>query len=274
MPDPDYLARLARHLCRTDLADLPGPVADRARWLLADTVGCIAGGSTAPELQHLREALAHDLNGGPVRVIGTDVRAGATMAALLNGTAATVLEMAEGHNRGGGQNAAQLVPAALAAAESVGASGADLLRAVALGYEVGVRFGRATTFRPAIHPNGTVGAVAAAVAAACIAGADEERMALTIRLVSPLIVANSWQIAREGGEARNIATGHASAAGVLADRMAAAGLTAESDAPGTVFGAAIGDAFDGAGVVADWGDPWFVPGGYFKRYACGRYIHA
>ncbi|MEX2644498.1 MAG: hypothetical protein WD270_13665, partial [Acetobacterales bacterium] len=33
-------------------------------------------------------------------------------------------------------------------------------------------------------------------------------------------------------------------------------------------------AFDGAGVVADWGDPCFVPGGYFKRYACGRYIHA
>ncbi len=271
---PDYLLRLARHLAETPLDALPPDALARARWLVADTVGCIAGGAVTHEMAVLREAMAADISGGPVRLIGTEARSGPVTAALFNGTAATVLELAEGHNYGGGQIGGQVVPAALACAEASGASGAELLRGVALGYEAAVRFGRAATLRPALHANGTVGAVGAAVAAAVVDGAGEEGLLRAINLAAPMAVPNTWQVAREGGESRNAAIGHSAAMGVFAAGMAAAGLTGERDAPGTIYGAGVGDGFDGPGTVADWADPWLLPLGYFKRFACGRYIHA
>src|SRR5687767_15332128 len=93
--------------------------------------------------------LAHAAS-GDAWVIGTGWRTNALDAALLNGTAGTWLELDEGNLFAKGHPGIQVVPAAVAAAQEMGASGADLLLAVTLGYEVSARISRAASVRLSI----------------------------------------------------------------------------------------------------------------------------
>src|SRR5919202_1367451 len=94
-------------------------------------------------------------------VIGTGRRAAALDAALLNGTAGTWLELDEGNLFAKGHPGIQVVPAAVALAQERGSSGADLLAAVALGYEISARISRAANVRLSVHPHGTYGVIGA-----------------------------------------------------------------------------------------------------------------
>src|SRR6185503_8272992 len=170
MPDqrssarPAYLERLAEFAARCRLDDLSAAARDRARWVLADCIPVIAAGMQQPEMKSFVEKqLAHAATGN-AWVIGSGRRAGALDAALLNGTAGTWLELDEGNLFAKGHPGIQVVPAAVALAQELGASGADLLLAVALGYEVSARVSRAAQIRLSVHPHGTYGVMGAAIA--------------------------------------------------------------------------------------------------------------
>ena len=98
-------------------------------------------------------------------MIGANRRAPPVDAALLNGTAGTWLELDEGNLFAKGHPGIQVVPAAVALAQDLGSSGADLLLAVALGYELSSRVNRAAETKLAIHPHGTYGVMGTAIAA-------------------------------------------------------------------------------------------------------------
>jgi 2-methylcitrate dehydratase PrpD len=76
-------------------------------------------------------------------VVGREGRYPTAGAALLNGTLAHALDFDDTHLPSVLHPSAAVVPAALAAAEAAGASGRDLLAAVAAGDELVVRVGMA-----------------------------------------------------------------------------------------------------------------------------------
>ena len=92
----------------------------------------------------------------------TDVRT----AALINGTAAHVSEIDDIYRDGLYHPGAPTIAAAIAIGEAQGASGADLIRAVVVGYEIGCRIAREVnpTHYKYWHTTGTVGAIGAAAA--------------------------------------------------------------------------------------------------------------
>src|SRR5262249_37717267 len=118
---------------------------------------------------------------GDATVLGTDVRLPAPQAALANGAAAHALEMDDTHRGGSIHLGASVFPAALAAAELVGASGDAVLRAAIAGYEVAARLAMAVRpaahYRRGFHPTGTCGAFGAAAAAGLVLGLDEAQLA-------------------------------------------------------------------------------------------------
>ena len=75
--------------------------------------------------------------GGDCLVIGGSRRAGPLDAALINGTAAHVLDFDNTAAHMGGHVSAVMVPALLAAAEAFDCNGRDLLLGHVVGYEVG-----------------------------------------------------------------------------------------------------------------------------------------
>ena len=170
MAEPEYLRRLSEFVCGATLEDLPADVVDRGRWIIADCLGAIAVGMQAPEMKRLVRRMLPPRAAGKASLIGRGGTADPLLAALINGSAGTWLELDECNLAAKGHPAIQVVPAAIAVAEEREASGRDLLLAVILGYEACARIGRAARMRHALHPHGTHGAIGAAVAVARLKG--------------------------------------------------------------------------------------------------------
>lgn len=269
-----YLQELAAFASGARLANLPAAALARTRWLIADSLPVIAAGMQQPEMkawsaQHLAGAAE-----GKSWVIGTGRRVGILDAALLNGTAGTWLELNEGNLFAKGHPGIQVVPAAVALAQELGASGEALLMAVAVGYDVCSRISRAAQVRIEVHPHGTWGVIGAAVAAGRLLAFNTNQMRELINVASTLGLATSRQTLLDGSTVRNIFTGHSGAMGLTAARLVQSGFTGERDSPAAVYGKVLSDGFDPARVVEGLGSEWLIEQGYFKLHPTGRYVHS
>jgi len=273
--DDTWLVEWSRFAAALRFEDLPADVVARARLVLLDTIGAIAAGAQEPEMVALtrRMATLHGTGGMTTAVVGGRTRLPLPVAAFLNGTAGTMLELDEGNQYCRGHPAIHVVPAALAEAERRGACGRDLIRALVLGYEIGARIGIASTLRVTMHPHGTWGTVGAAVAAAALAGADAATMRETINVASTLGLATSRRTMLQGGTVRNTYAGVANQLGLVAVELVGAGFVGEPDGVATVFGTVSADDFRPAEMTRELGSRWEIARNYFKRHAACRYTH-
>ena len=271
---PEYLERLAEFATRCSMSDLSAAARDRARWVLADCIPVIAAGMQQPEMKAFVDKQLSRAATGEAWVIGSGRRAGALDAALLNGTAGTWLELDEGNLFAKGHPGIQVVPAAVAIAQELKSSGADLLAAVALGYEISARISRAADTRLSIHPHGTYGVIGAAVAAARLKRFDTAQMLELLNASATMGMATSRQTLLDGATVRNIFTGHSGYMGLTAVRLIECAFTGEIDGVGNVYGRVLSDTFDREKVVEDLGKDWLIAQSYFKLHPTGRYVHS
>lgn len=270
---PDWLKDWARFAAATRFADLPAETVDRALLVLLDCLGVIGFGMAEPEMRALASRMAALGGSGQAPLVGSRLRTAPGVAAFINGTAGTMLELDEGNQYSRGHPAIHVVPAALAAVARTGASGPDLLRAVVLGYEIGARIGIASRLRVSMHPHGTWGVVGAALAVGLLEGADEAQLAELVNVSSSLALATSRRTMLEGGTVRNSYAGFANQLGMQAWELVASGFVGEADGIGTVYGGIVADGFDPALMTEALGTRWEIARNYFKRHAACRYIH-
>ena len=266
----DYLDTLSRFAAELEYAALPPRVQEQLGWIVADTVAAIVAGSAEPELRSLAGRLG---TGGGATLIGLGCSASMDVAALVNGTAGTFLEMDEGNRFSRGHPAVHVLPAALALCEQRGAGAALFLSAVVTGYEVGSRLGAASRLRAAMHPHGTWGTIGAAAACARVAGLSASAMRETINIGASLTTATSKQTMLEGGLVRNVYAGMANRNGLLALQLAESGFSGEHDGPGSLFGKIVSEHFDTTEVLRGLGDSWHLMQNYFKLHSCCRFNH-
>ncbi|MCC6532391.1 MAG: MmgE/PrpD family protein [Burkholderiales bacterium] len=274
MSRPAYLDTAAEFIVRTKLADLSAEALERGRWIVADCIPVIAAGMQTAEMKAFVASHLAVAAPGDVWVIGSGRRAAALDAGLLNGTAGTWLELDEGNLFAKGHPGIQVVPAALAVAQERGSSGAELLLASTLGYEICARISRASSIRLTIHPHGTYGVIGAAVAVGKLKGFDAARMRELINVAATMGMATSRNTLLEGSTVRNIYTGHSAYMGQIAARLVECGFTGEPDGVGFVYGKVLSDTFDADRVVAGLGSEWLVAKNYFKLHCTGRYVHS
>ncbi len=169
------LAKFARE---TTYDKLPETVIEQAKLCLLDLVGAACAGATALP-GHVVTEIIEEAAGSPQAVlIGRKGKVPALNAALGNGLYAHALELDDLHRSSILRPGSPIIPAALAAAEKTGASGKDLITAIVVGYEVGIRIAEAMT--PAHynfwHTTGTCGTFAAAIAAGKVMNLNEEQL--------------------------------------------------------------------------------------------------
>ncbi|OAN56207.1 MmgE/PrpD family protein [Sphingobium sp. TCM1] len=131
---------LARFAATTSFEALPSPVVREAKRLLLDTIGCAIGAINTPS-GSISLAYA-DALGGKERatVIGLPHRSSVTTAAYSNARLANILDADDTFPTSTHFGNATIF-SALALVEDAGKSGADLLKAVAVGFDVGARVG-------------------------------------------------------------------------------------------------------------------------------------
>src|SRR5215831_5994031 len=118
--------KFARLIVNSAYRDLPLRAVERAKECILDCVGVAIAGSAEP----VRGPLQHYLNaiGGPEQatVIGLGRRTSMTNAALVNGVFGHVLDYDDTNQIFIGHGSVVVVPAILALAEQLGASGKDM----------------------------------------------------------------------------------------------------------------------------------------------------
>lgn len=242
--------------------------------VVTDTLAAIIGASVEPEVRQAA-LVAPRLGGrGPATVLASGAGTSPATAALVNGLGAVRLELDEGHAHAANHPSAHTLPAVLAAAEEVDASGPELLAAAAAAYEVAVRFARGLRLRRAVHPFGTAMACGAAVGVARLRGCDVATATQAVLIATALTPASTQRAANTGATVRNALTGVCASNGVLAVELAATGTTGDPRAPETVFGEILGTAFDGRHLVEELGGLRYLTTGYLKLHACSRWNHA
>ena len=137
----------------------------------------------------LEQALADDLDRGDAR-LATGRRATLRTAALINGAASHSVEFDDIYRDAGYHPGSPVISAALAAAQSTGASGETFLRGVIVGYEISTRIGEAVmpSHYKYWHTTGTVGAFGAAAAVATVLGCNRDQIAHALGTVGSFAV--------------------------------------------------------------------------------------
>jgi 2-methylcitrate dehydratase PrpD len=214
---------------------LPPQVVDRARFLVLDLVGNIVRArhdaeSTSSFLSAVR---AMGMAAGNAGVFGDAARYTPAGAAFLNGALAHSLDFDDTHAAGSLHPGAPVIPAALAAGEMVGASGADVLAAIIAGYEVTCRVALALPagehYDRGYHPTATCGAFGAAAAAARVFGLDAEGVAGALGTVLSQ-AAGSLQFLANGAWTKRFQVGWAALNGLMAATLVREGFKGASEA--------------------------------------------
>lgn len=271
--------RFAEHALGTRFSDLPAAAVERAKVFVLDSLGVgIAGSSVEGGEELLRVAagwgtVAADTVAVPVW--GRNERLAASTAAFLNAWQMHNQEF-DGLHEGAVVHAmATVLPAALAAAELAGgATGHELVAAIAVGVDIAAGLGLASRagfrfFRP-----GTAGGFGATAAAARLLGLDR----------AALQRAFAWQLAQTSGTMQAHVEGSPILPAQLAFNARAAVQSCELArlhfaAAKEVFDGAFGylplfeGTFDLAPVLEGLGRDWRISQFSHKPYPAGRATH-
>ncbi len=179
-----HIAELCRYIAGALGQDLAADVTAKTQDHILDTFAAMVSGS---HLGPGRMAIkyAETLGGAPeAQVVGTGLMTTAVNAALANGMMAHADETDDSHLASRSHLGCSVVPGALAMAEKCGRDGTALIRAVALGYDIGARFNLALNlggiddYSLCTHSHGPGFGTAAAAAALAGATATDVRNVL------------------------------------------------------------------------------------------------
>jgi 2-methylcitrate dehydratase PrpD len=259
--------------CRPE--DDPQAIAVAQRLLLDVTGICVA----ARNESYVLAAIASIDQPGNCTVIGSDARLGVEGAAFVNGTAAHGEDFDDTYEGGPVHAGAVIVPTVLAAAQRHGASGADVLRGIAVGVEVTCRLCAVAPMKvhkAGFHPTAIFGVMGAVAGVGAMLRAPEDV------LVNAFGIAGSMgsgiiEYLAEGAWTKRLHPGWAAQSGYRALRLAMAGF----EGPRTVFEGQHGyfhgyaNTSDGnfEAMLAGFGTQWLWTTIAFKPYACGTMAH-
>jgi len=219
---------LGRFLSEIRFDMLPPEAIAVAKLGFTDCIAVMVAGSDEPVVKIARAVLTPKHGEPEARLVPSGERLSGPDAALVNGAAGHAFDYddvaLDGHP------SAVLVPAVLAEAEAVGASGRDMITAYVAGYETWAELlarQRDHLHTKGWHPTCVFGAVGAAAACAVLRKLDAERTATALAIAASEA---SGVSANFGTMMKPLQVGRAAQSGVLAARLAAAGLTAAPDA--------------------------------------------
>lgn len=227
MPKP-LADRMADYAVALKYQDLSPAVVHEVKRRVLDSLGCAMGAwHNEPGVVARTVASTLSAQRGST-LIGTAHRAPSDWAAFANGTIVRYLDYNDTYLSKEPAHPSDNIPAALAVAESVGASGRELMAAIALAYEIQCRLCDAASLRSIGWDHVTYGTFSTAAAAGLLMklSAAQVRHALGIAGVASAALRQTR--VGELSHWKGCAFANAARQGVYAAMLAAAGMTGPS----------------------------------------------
>lgn len=209
-------------------AHWPDDALDWAHREFVDTVAVMVPGAVEPVADKLLRVVA-PWGAGPCSVFGRRQKLAAPWAALVNGTIAHALDFDDNFDPPKAHPTTVLLPAIMAIAEEERLSGAACLDAYIVGLQILGRIGQGlnpTHRNRGWHATATVGVMGAAAAASRLLQLDAEACARALSIATSM---SSGFMSQFGTEMKPVHAGLAAKGGIMAARMAQAGITAGRD---------------------------------------------
>jgi 2-methylcitrate dehydratase PrpD len=268
---------VVRKCLAIEYAALSEEVIDRVKYLLLDHIGVAIRGAqeeSSAAVQRFLKRIDRAADGVPV--IGTSLKAEATLATLANGAAAHAPELDDVVNAASLHPGVCVMPAALSAGCMSESTGKEMIAAITAGYEVMVKLGialdPAAHYARGFHPTGTCGVFGSAAAAGKLARLDETQM------INALGIAGSQasgllEFLSDGTYTKRFHAGWGAHGGLIAALLARDGFTGPATVIEGKFGflQAYSPASDPLKILTGWGAPYEVMKASIKTHACCRY---
>jgi 2-methylcitrate dehydratase PrpD len=274
-----WAEEIARFVGGPGARALPGEVARAARMVWMDCVGVTVAGAAEPASTMVQREVREAGCRGRCTVLGTRLRACAEHAAWANGVAAHALDFDDTSRSMEGHASVAVLPVVLALGERERRSGAELLTAFTLGFELQAKLGRVVGPRlraAGWHSAGTLGTMGAALAAGYLMHLPEEQLVMALGIAASMA---SGLGANIGSMVKPLHAGNAARNGLIGARLARQGFTSQPQALSrflTSFTAGLGaDPGRLTEAVAGFGKPFDIlsPGTDIKLYPSCNYTH-
>ncbi|MBI2255524.1 MAG: MmgE/PrpD family protein [Proteobacteria bacterium] len=259
-----------------ELADLPSKAREVAVNDLFDMAGnCLS----ARQTDYMRALVGSCEDTGSCSAIGHPVPLRAADAAVVNGTGTHGEDFDDTLEGAPIRVGAMVIPAALAAGERFGRSGADTLRGIIFGLEAICRLNHVAPgaiHKAGFHPVGVIGALGAAVAAGTVLRLTRPQMVDAIGIAGSLS-SGILEYLTDGAWTKRLHPGWAAQSGLRAALLACAGYNGPRtvlEGPHGFFRAFAHGATPRFEYLRDGvGEKWLMVDIAFKPYACGTMIH-
>ncbi|GAB2891997.1 MmgE/PrpD family protein [Paralcaligenes sp. KSB-10] len=219
-----YGAQQSRHALAPD-------VAHHAKRALLDWLGALYPGTRVSPGRELLAAYKDELGLGASRLPGHRTTSLPATAAWINGSMSHAVEFDDIFKDAVYHPGCPVISASLAIADARNASGAELLNAIVVGYEISTRIGAA--IQPShyrfFHTTGTVGCIGAAAAVAALCAPGNATVMQHAIATACTFASGLQQAFRSDAMTKALHAGHAAAVGVRAGLAAAAGVTGVPD---------------------------------------------
>lgn len=255
---------------------LPEAARRRAATILADDIGAMVAGSLEPQVERARTGFLRTQSRSREASVfaGQSPKTDRYAAACANGMAITWCELDEGFRNASCHAGAYTLPALLAECEARGRTVDEVVRMLAVAYEVTTRFALALPFASfTVHPHAAWATIGAAVGASLARRHDPETMAAAVTGAATMTFAGPFDTAVEGSLARNGWTSAGAWIGLRAADWAEAGIAGGAATIHDVFVGSFKTGIQPEALVEGLGERWSVANGYHKIFACCQYAH-
>lgn len=256
--------------------DVPAPVLARAARVLADDLAAIIGARDEPEVARFHARVLARAAAAEATVFrGGHERTDRLSAAVANAVAGDWLELDEGYRVTPCHAGLYVVPALLAEAEARDLRLRDVLRMLAVSYEVVTRVARAFAPRAlVVHSHARYAAVGAAAAASLAAGLPPDVMHAALTTAATLVNAGPRNHLVSGALARNVWPAAGAWSGMMSVEWAQCGIAGASDGFSDVYAGVFDSDSRPQVLTAELGGAWAILDGYLKVYACCQHLHS
>src|SRR5467141_825836 len=223
--------QLADYACSVRFEDLSKETVHEVRRRMVDSIGCAIGAWNEEPCKIARSVASEFSAKNGSTIIGTNHQAPADWAAFASGCCIRYFDYNDTYLSKEPAHPSDNISAALAVAESVGATGKELIAAIALAYEVQCRFCDAASIRARGWDHVTYGAFSTALACARLMNLDPKKTRHAVNIAGVAGAAMRQARVGELSHWKGVAFATAARHGDFSALLARSGMTG----PGPIF---------------------------------------
>lgn len=276
----NFTFKLSKFVKETKYENLPEEVINETKKRILDVVGIGLSGFDSVPGREITKYIKNNNYNGKSTLWGSGIKTSAEYAALANATMTFHLELDDVHRTSHTHPGVSTIPVALALVEELNLTGKELIEAIVVGYEIGIRVGLALSpsiyvDRPFLAP-GTLSTFSSAAAAAKLYDYNLDEIVGILGSAAYITPISPFETFKRGFSTKDIIMGWGGLTGIISAKIREYNFEGADTGIEGEFGYAetAAEHYDIDKGLSNISDEYLILKTGVKPYACCRQHHA